>query len=410
MPNAEVRKSLLEETRKLKDSQFSGIYITRDLTYAQRQDLARRRLARNASVVGGGPAGMDGARTVCRPPFNTVLETRNLINFLEDFCNSKEVLILGDFNLPAIDWTKIDALFLDYDPLTLAFTDCFNTAGLHQWVDFPTLCLQYIRGKKVGAPSVGPLKCSDGSLTEQCDTMAEMFVTGFASVFKTGIPRPSPHQVYHGALDAVDITLFDVSARLGKLDASSSMGPDGLHPRLHKSCPALSYPIFKIFLAGMSVGIVTTKWKVSEIVPIFKKGSRSDALNYRPISLTSVCCKTLEKIVVKHIYDYLEQNYILTDDQYDFRRGRAVDDQLLATYNFVTSEYDSGNVVDVVLFDFSKMFDVVNHDILLDKLKHIGIQGTLLEWIGAFLQGRTKSPSPYSHSHMPFSTIAFTQN
>ncbi|KAK3891517.1 hypothetical protein Pcinc_004607 [Petrolisthes cinctipes] len=63
MPNAEVRKLLLEEAKKLKDSQFSGIYISRDLTYAQRQDLACRRLARNASAVGGGPAGMDGART-----------------------------------------------------------------------------------------------------------------------------------------------------------------------------------------------------------------------------------------------------------------------------------------------------------------------------------------------------------
>ncbi|KAK3871249.1 hypothetical protein Pcinc_023590 [Petrolisthes cinctipes] len=113
--------------------------------------------------------------------------------------------------------------------------------------DNPKSFHQYIRGTKVGAPSVGPLKCSDGSLTEQCDTMAEMFVTDFASVFKMGIPRPSPHQVYHGALDAVHITLFDVSARLGKLDSSSCMGPNGLHPWLLKSCPALAYPIFLYF-------------------------------------------------------------------------------------------------------------------------------------------------------------------
>ncbi|KAK4316132.1 hypothetical protein Pmani_012641 [Petrolisthes manimaculis] len=128
---------------------------------------------------------------------------------------------------------------------------------------------QYIHSKMVGAPSVSPLKCSDGSLMEQCDIMAEMLVTGFASVFKTGILRPSPHQVYHGAIDAVDITLLDVSTRLGKLDASSSIGPDGLQPRLLKSCPALAYPILKILLTGMSASIVATKWKEFEIVPIF---------------------------------------------------------------------------------------------------------------------------------------------
>ena len=129
-------------------------------------------------------------------------------------------------------------------------------------------------------------------------------------------------------------------------------------------------------------------WGISEVVPIFKKGSRSLPLNYRPISLTSILCKVMERIVVEQMYDYLERNSVLSDDQFGFRRGRTVDDQLLLTYDYVTLSLDSGDVIDLVLFDFSKAFDVVNHDVLLTKLWCLGIRGRLWHWIDSFLRGR----------------------
>ena len=79
------------------------------------------------------------------------------------------------------------------------------------------------------------------------------------------------------------------------------------------------------------------------------------------ISLTSVWCKTLERIVANQVSAYLEQNALLSINQFGFRSGRTTDDQLLLTYNFVTRGLDAGSIVDVILFDFSKAFDVVNH-------------------------------------------------
>ena len=71
-----------------------------------------------------------------------------------------------------------------------------------------------------------------------------------------------------------------------------------------------------------------------------------------------------------------------------FRRSRSVEDQLLLVYENVTAWLDSGRSVDVVLFDFSKAFDVVSHHVMMDKLSSLGVTGRLLNWIDSFLTGR----------------------
>ena len=107
-----------------------------------------------------------------------------------------------------------------------------------------------------------------------------------------------------------------------------------------------------------------------------------------------------------HLYAYLESNSILSRDQYGFRRGRTVDDQLILTYDAVTRGLDQHKIVDVILFDFSKAFDLVNHNILVQKLRCIGIRGALLDWLSSFLQGRTMyvSISGFKSSSMSVSS------
>ena len=512
-----------------------------------------------------------------RPPSNSNAENAELLEFLLNFCPSKEILLIGDFNLPMIDWQHNNFLSDSYPPLQQRFIDCFISLGLHQWVHSPTflyskntldlvlssegdrigevevlanfpncghsplvfqyyfqvgvyphlpshrpkyswhrgnywrinslLCdidwefeLQnlsvdsmfcklkeildpliqqyvptascnllrkqksppghlkaerksawqsfkqsrstygrqshcaalaldkfltinnlyrnyfvksqidfeksliskvksdpkalhkYIRAKKVGAPSIGPLRQDDGKLTAECAVMAELFASSFSSVYTTRVPyAPFPHQISDASINDVEITIEDVRARLSSLDVNSSMGPDGLHPCLLKSCPNLAIPLYTIFRKSVSQGKLPLLWKSSQIIPLFKKGSRHVALNYRPISLTSVCCKTLERILAKAIFAYLEENQLLSQDQFGFRQGRTVDDQLLVVYNDVTCWMESGYSVDIVLFDFSKAFDVVSHSILIDKLRLIGVGGPLLGWIHDFLIGRTMS-------------------
>ena len=116
-------------------------------------------------------------------------------------------------------------------------------------------------------------------------------------------------------------------------------------------------------------------------------------LNYRPISLTSVCLKTLERIVVSTINDYINHSQLLSDCRYGFRSGRSVQDQLILTYDFIIEQYDKGLVIDMILFDFKKTFDLVPHSVLLDKLRLLGFRQPLLSWIGDFLIGRIKLKS-----------------
>ena len=124
------------------------------------------------------------------------------------------------------------------------------------------------------------------------------------------------------------------------------------------------------------------------VVPIFKKGSRYTPLNYRPVCLTSVPCKCLERVIARELNKYLEDHNLLSDHQFGFRSGRSTMDQMFLVYNDISLWLDEGYAIDLILFDFSKAFDVVSHTILLTKLDHLGIHRNLIAWIENFLIGR----------------------
>ena len=136
---------------------------------------------------------------------------------------------------------------------------------------------------------------------------------------------------------------------------TSSSGPDGLHPQLLKACaPALAYPLYVLFVRSLASGSVPEIWKHSIVVPLFKSGSQCNPLNYRSVSLTSVCCKVMERVLAAHIMEYLEENELLSSRQFGFRAGLSTEDQLLLMYGRVSRWVDEGGIVDVVYFDFSK--------------------------------------------------------
>jgi hypothetical protein len=221
--------------------------------------------------------------------------------------------------------------------------------------------------------------------------MSETFADAFASVFVVDAPpNPAPNQVFHGGMPDPVVTHAQVLSVLLALDASSAMGPDGLHPKLLKSCAgALSEPLLILFQRSLICGVLPDLWLESIVIPLFKGKSRYDPLNYRPVSLTSVCCKSLEKIIVSGLVEFLESNEILSPHQFGFRKFRSTGDQLLLAYSDVSDWVDDGFVVDVVLLDFSKAFDVVSHDVLIHKLREVGVGPVLLGWIRSFLAGRS---------------------
>nr|VZI30272.1 unnamed protein product [Spirometra erinaceieuropaei] len=150
----------------------------------------------------------------------------------------------------------------------------------------------------------------------------------------------------------------------------------------------MSKPLALIFQTSFLTGCLPSDWKSATITPLFKGGSRASANNYRPVSLTSTCCKITEKIIKKVLMQFLEHHHLLSDDQYGFRRGRSSLTNLLFTLERWTKARDEGNVVHAIYIDFKKAFDRVPHQRLLYKLRNAGIRGRLLVWIQSFLAGR----------------------
>ena len=108
-------------------------------------------------------------------------------------------------------------------------------------------------------------------------------------------------------------------------------------------------------------------WRNDNVLPIHKKGDRTDPSNYRPVSLTSQVCKVLESIVKDKVVEHLKTNNILSDNQHGFREGRSCLTNLLETLEAWTGFLDDGDGVDVAYLDFRKAFDLVSHHHLLYK-------------------------------------------
>ena len=216
-------------------------------------------------------------------------------------------------------------------------------------------------------------------------------VNSFSSVFNQNPPdNVLNHQTCSSFIPDLSITPDITFKALSSLDPNASMGEDPLHPRLLKLLAGeLSFPLTIIFNASLRSGQLPALWLSSIIIPIFKKGSKFDPLNYRPISLTSSCCKVLERIIAAHLNKFLDEHCLISTEQFGFRAGCSTVDQLLLTYNDVTQMLDHRETIDLIFFDFQKAFDVVNHQILLQKLSCLGVCGNLLNWIQYFISNRS---------------------
>ena len=140
--------------------------------------------------------------------------------------------------------------------------------------------------------------------------------------------------------------------------------------------------------SSLDSGIVPEDWKLANVTPVFKKGSRNQAENYRPVSLTSQICKIFEMIMRDALVNHLETNELITSSQHGFRKGGSCLNNLLMFLDSVTSSLDNHDNVDVNYLDFAKAFDKVPHVRLLEKITSHGIEGKVWVWLKEWLYGR----------------------
>ena len=140
----------------------------------------------------------------------------------------------------------------------------------------------------------------------------------------------------------------------------------------------------------MSSGIVPSyyNYKRGYISPLFKKGSRCEAGNYRPVTLTSHVVKVYERVVRKHMVEYLEANSLLTDKQHGFRSSRSCLTQMLDHFDDIYEGFTRGEDTDSIYLDYAKAFDKVDLKLLISKLKRYGFHNKLIDWIESFLSDR----------------------
>ena len=133
---------------------------------------------------------------------------------------------------------------------------------------------------------------------------------------------------------------------------------------------------------------VPADWKMANVTPIFKKGSKSKAENYRPVSLTSIPCKVMESIIRDEIIDHLTTNSLIKSSQHGFMKNKSCTSNLLEFMEIITQMVDDGDCADIIYLDFSKAFDKVPKLRLLKKMRAHCIEGRVLDWIAEWLTGR----------------------
>jgi hypothetical protein len=221
---------------------------------------------------------------------------------------------------------------------------------------------------------------------EKAEILQKQFLSVFSPVDTTTHTLPPKVNV---SIENINIADEAVRDMLANINVNKSLGPDDIHPRiLHELADVLTSPITIVFNRSIQGEELPDDWKLQYISPIYKKGQRSRAENYRPISLTCILCKILESLVRSELLTHLITNDVLSKRQFGFINGRSTTLQLLNFLDACTHSIVRGNVVDTIYFDFKKAFDMVPHKRLIAKLESYGVKGKLLKWIEEFLTGR----------------------
>ena len=234
------------------------------------------------------------------------------------------------------------------------------------------------------------VQLNDVFKTEASD-QAELFNCYFQQQFS----EPSTYEIPIDTSDSNDCPIDFGPGRimtiLQNLKPSKAMGPDKISGKVLKNCshtlaPALSL----LFNLSYSSGSLPSEWKLANVVPVHKKGSKTDVQNYRPISLTSLVVKVMEKIIRDELM--LKCGDLIDHRQHGFLPEKSCSTQLTQFCDSLSLSLNKNIKSDIIYFDFAKAFDSVNHDLILHKLKRsFRIDGKLLAFIKNYLSDRWQS-------------------
>ena len=194
---------------------------------------------------------------------------------------------------------------------------------------------------------------------QKADTLNKHYHQVFTKEDDTDTPTLEPRDA-EDTLTSIAIQKDEVLKKLKSLKISSAVGQDNIYPCILKETQLeIAGPLKHMFKLSINEGTLPRDWKDGNITPIFKKGSRTNPANYRPISLTSVVCKMLEGLLREHLMVHFSSHLLLSDHQYGFCKGLSCALQLIDVIDNWTKAIDEGDRIDVTYFNFAMAFDTV---------------------------------------------------
>ncbi|MCG8034729.1 MAG: reverse transcriptase family protein [Candidatus Thiodiazotropha taylori] len=261
----------------------------------------------------------------------------------------------------------------------------------------------YVKHKRTENFGIAPLKSEGITYTEptqQATVLNTQFESAFSkpkalslkilSELKLWYQGVNPKQVHQ--MPDIEISNSGIETLLKKLNPNKASGPDQISPRLLKELNHELAPILtKIFSCSLETGIVPDDWKTALVAPVYKKGPKHKPSNYRPISLTCISSKLMEHILVSNIMDHFDTHCLLNPFQHGFRSKHSCETQLIGFTQELFDNLEAGRQTDLIVMDFSKAFDKVDHNLLVYKLFNLGVNLKTVNWITSFLHNRTQT-------------------
>ena len=257
----------------------------------------------------------------------------------------------------------------------------------------PKRFFSYLNSKRKIKNSVTVVKDSNGALCQSPQESSDILADFFSSTFVEEPFGPLNKTSYQECIDQIEdlvISEQDVLNIIEKMDTSKSVGPDNVHPKLISNLSKnkdFVKALTELYRQCYGSSYIPNVWKTAHVTAIHKKGCKSDAQNYRPVSLTCILCKVYEKIVRSHILAHVAPKIV--PNQHGFTSGKSCLSNLLEFIDVANELIAAGECVDIFYMDFQKAFDTVPHYRLITKLKNLGIGGKTLSMISDFLSGRS---------------------
>jgi hypothetical protein len=184
----------------------------------------------------------------------------------------------------------------------------------------------------------------------------------------------------------------EVLDELGNLDQNKAEDIYNVNIKLIKMLSShLCYPLEDIINTSFSIGTFPNKLKFARVTPLFKAGEKTNPGNYRPVSVLPIFDKIIEKLMKKRLVKFLEDNNVLSDVQFGFRKNKSTTMAVLSILQNIYLALERKQIPCCLFLDFAKAFDTVDHKILFSKLSHYGIRGLANDWFKSYLSNRYQS-------------------